>query len=87
MSQTSAKLNKGMENPSSEQEAESEKPGQSSDQLSKKEEEKEEVVEETAVEKNIPLAFQVITAPKFCPPGYRLDSKGKCKRIMWNDDV
>lgn len=44
--------------------------------------EKEEVVEEPIFEMQIPMAFNVISAPKFCPPGYRMDSNGKCRKIM-----
>lgn len=40
------------------------------------------VVEELVVEQSIPMAFTIIKAPKVCPPGYRLDSSGKCRRIM-----
>lgn len=29
-----------------------------------------------------PIAFNVITAPKVCPPGYRMDATGKCRKIM-----
>ena len=41
-----------------------------------------EVVEETVVQQNVSENFYMIAAPKHCPPGYRLDSKGKMKRIM-----
>lgn len=30
----------------------------------------------------LPMAFSVITAPLVCPPGYRMDATGKCRRIM-----
>ena len=29
-----------------------------------------------------PIAFNVISAPKVCPPGYRMDATGKCRKIM-----
>lgn len=29
-----------------------------------------------------PIAFNVIAAPKVCPPGYRMDATGKCRKIM-----
>lgn len=29
-----------------------------------------------------PIAFNVISAPKHCPPGYRMDATGKCRKII-----
>lgn len=43
---------------------------------------KEPVSEEPFFAKEMPAAFAVITAPKVCPPGYRLDATGKCRRIL-----
>lgn len=43
---------------------------------------KEPVAEEPFFAKEMPAAFAVITAPKVCPPGYRLDASGKCRRIL-----
>lgn len=42
----------------------------------------EPIVEKPLVMKEMEKAFNVINAPKVCPPGYRLDSAGKCRRIM-----
>jgi hypothetical protein len=47
-----------------------------------KNEEKNAVDEEPVVVQINPLVFNVIKAPKVCPPGYRLDSTGKCRRIL-----
>lgn len=35
----------------------------------------------------VPNNFNVISAPRLCPPGYRLDSTGKCRKIMWCDNI
>lgn len=42
----------------------------------------ESVNEELIVPTVAPLAFGIIKAPKICPPGYRLDGKGNCRRIL-----
>lgn len=44
--------------------------------------ESEPVVEQHILAQQTPMAFNVITAPRVCPPGYRLDSTGKCRRKM-----
>lgn len=41
-----------------------------------------EVCEELVAARQIPLSFNIIKAPTVCPPGYRLDAKGKCRKIM-----
>lgn len=41
-----------------------------------------EVNEEPVVGQQVPMAFNIIQAPKVCPPGYRLDAKGNCRKIM-----
>lgn len=43
--------------------------------------------EEPAIEPQVhqlqtPIAFNVVSAPKVCPPGYRMDATGKCRKIM-----
>lgn len=43
---------------------------------------KEAPAEEHILAQQVPMAFNVITAPLVCPPGYRLDSTRKCRRIM-----
>lgn len=43
---------------------------------------KEPVIHEPSVLVQVPMAFSVITAPKVCPTGYRLDATGKCRRIL-----
>lgn len=45
-------------------------------------ERREAVDDEPAVEFFVPMSFNIIRAPKVCPPGYRMDSTGKCRRIM-----
>ncbi|KAL1374457.1 hypothetical protein pipiens_017447 [Culex pipiens pipiens] len=44
-------------------------------------EDKKEVTEEVISAHYVPKAFQVITAPTVCPPGYKPDSRGKCRKI------
>lgn len=44
--------------------------------------EKLEVAEEPIFEMQVPMGFNLITAPKVCPPGHRLDSHGKCRKIV-----
>lgn len=29
-----------------------------------------------------PISFNVIAAPKVCPPGYQMDATGKCRKII-----
>jgi hypothetical protein len=43
---------------------------------------KQEVVEETVIAQQLPMAFSIIKAPIVCPPGYRPDSRGKCRKIL-----
>jgi hypothetical protein len=39
-------------------------------------------VDESVTGQEVPMASSVIKAPIVCPPGYRLDAKGKCRKIM-----
>ncbi|CRK93772.1 CLUMA_CG007300, isoform A [Clunio marinus] len=43
---------------------------------------KEAVIEEPIKAFQVPVAFNVISAPRVCPPGYRMDSKGKCRKVL-----
>lgn len=38
--------------------------------------------EPEVLQEQMSTAFSVITAPKVCPPGYRMDATGKCRRIL-----
>lgn len=43
---------------------------------------REELVEETIVPTQVPTLFHIIQAPKFCPPGYKLDHQGRCRKVI-----
>lgn len=43
---------------------------------------REEVVEETIEPTQVPTLFHIIQAPKFCPPGYKLDHHGRCRKVI-----
>jgi hypothetical protein len=38
--------------------------------------------DEPCIQIIVPTTSAIITAPRVCPPGYRLDATGKCRKIM-----
>lgn len=43
----------------------------------------QEVVEESIEVTQVPALFHIIQAPRNCPPGYKLDSNGRCRKIVF----
>lgn len=42
-----------------------------------------EVVEESIEVTQVPALFHIIQAPINCPPGYKLDANGRCRKIIF----
>lgn len=43
---------------------------------------KDDVFDEEVKLEDVPMTFNVIKAPTVCPPGYKLDKNGKCRKII-----